>query len=344
MRKLLATLYVSKPDYYLGREGLNVLIRKEDKVIFRIPIQNLESIICFNYLGISPALMELCVESNVGICFMNAFSGKFLARLQGPISGNVLLRKEQYRISDHVEMRIEYAKSLIFAKNYNSMKVLQRALRDHKDIEDKEKIQQAVESLKKTGKEIKDCELEERLLGLEGDAAREYFGVLNNLVLKKKDFFEFSGRNRRPPLDPTNALLSLTYSMIRIMVENALETVGLDAYVGFFHKDRPGRSGLALDMMEELRAYMGDRFVLSIINLGQMDEEDFYRKENEAVLLTEGGMKKYLELWKKRLDETIKHPFLEEEIEIGLLPYAQAMLLARTIRGDLEQYPPFFMS
>ncbi len=341
MRKLLNTLYITNPDVYLGRDGLNIVIRSDEEVLHRSPIQNYENIICFNYTGMSPALMALCDEHNVSVSFMTR-SGKLRGRLDGNISGNVFLRREQFRIADDEERAFMFAKNFINAKLYNSVKVIQRALRENR-VGDNEKMRIALEKMKASKSKIKDTKSPEELLGVEGDISHSYFSVFDAMILKNKNEFKFNSRNRRPPLDPVNAMLSFTYSLVRILVENALKTVGLDPYVGFFHRDRPGRAGLALDMMEELRAYMADRLVLSSINLGQINASDFHIKENDAVLFTETGMKKFLTIWQSRCHETITHPFLEERVEIGLIPYVQAMLLARTIRGDLEIYPPFFL-
>lgn len=342
MRKLLNTLYITNPDLYLGKDGSNIVIRNEEEIIHQSPVQNYENIVCFNYTGMSPALMGLCAEHHVSVNFLTP-SGKLRAKMLGSVNGNVFLRREQYRIADD-ERALSHAKIFIMAKIYNSVQLLQRFLREHPDSERAEELRQSIERLKESKEKISNVENSEELLGIEGDASRNYFSVFDDLILHNKDKFQFNARNRRPPTDPVNSMLSLTYSMIRILMENALETVGLDPYVGFFHKDRPGRTGLALDMMEELRSYMGDRFVLSIINQSEISISDFYIQENEAVFFTEAGMKKYLSLWQKRCMKTIKHPFLEESVEIGLIPYVQAMLMARTIRGDLELYPPFFMN
>lgn len=342
MRKLLNTLYITNPDLYLGKDGSNIVIRNDKENVHQSPIQNYENIVCFNYTGMSPALMGLCAEHNVSVNFLTP-SGRLRAKMLGPINGNVLLRREQYRIADD-ERALSYAKIFIMAKLYNSIQLLQRFLREHQNTEKAEDIRKCVQRMKESNKSLSMVEDADELLGIEGDASRNYFSVFDELILHNKEHFQFNTRNRRPPTDPVNSMLSLTYSMIRILMENALETVGLDPYVGFFHKDRPGRTGFALDMMEELRSYMGDRFVLSLINQREINISDFYVQENAAVFFTETGMKKYLSLWQKRCQKTIKHPFLEETVEIGLIPYVQAMLMARTIRGDLELYPPFFMN
>lgn len=341
MRKLLNTLYITKEDMMLSRDGSNIVIKRDGEKLGQMPIQYLESIVCFTYVGISSSLMELSMENNVSISFLSPF-GKYRGRVEGPVKGNVLLRKEQYRLSEDKLEALQYARNFIIGKIYNTIKVLQRALRDHEDMEERELVCLAVESLKECKKKLMDCDNLETLLGIEGVASRYYFQNFNALI--RNPDFEFSNRARRPPTDPINAMLSFGYGLLRVRIESALETVGLDPYVGFFHQERPGRSSLALDLMEELRAYMVDRFIISLINRNQVDINDFIQKENGAVLFTEDGIKKFLDLWNKRFQEQLKHPFLEESVEIGLLPYTQALLLARTIRGDIETYPPFFMN
>jgi len=342
LRKLLNTLYVTKEDTYLAKDGSNIVVKQNGEKVFQSPVQNFENIICFTYVGMSPALMGLCIEKNVSVSFLTPW-GKLQGKLVGPTRGNVLLRREQYRIADS-DIRLSYAKLFVFGKIYNSVKVLQRSFRDNEKIDNRLDIEQSILKLKESKDNTKSANSLNELLGIEGDSSREYFKVFDNLILQNKNDFKFNGRYRRPPTDPVNAMLSLSYGMVRVLLENALETVGLDPYVGFYHTDRPGRTSLALDMMEELRAYMADRFVLTLINRKQINIDHFVTKENGAVLFTEEGLKVFLNLWNKRNQETIKHPFLEENVEIGLIPYVQSMLLARTIRGDLELYPPFFMN
>lgn len=326
---------------YLSRDGTNVVINKEDQKIAQIPIHYIEGIVCFTYVGISSSLMELCMENNTSISFLAPW-GKFRGRVEGSIKGNVLLRKQQFRISESEETSLQYAKLFILGKTYNMGKVLQRATRDYHDLKSVDEVKSVIKVLNDTKNRIIECENSDSLLGIEGDSSRSYFQVFNSLI--RNENFKFDSRNRRPPTDEVNAMLSFGYGLLRVRIESALETVGLDPYVGFFHKDRPGRSSLALDLMEELRAYMVDRFVLSIINLKQISKNDFIRKENGAYLFTEDSIKVFLDLWNKRLQEELKHPFLEENVQIGLLPYTQALLLARTIRGDIEMYPPFFIN
>lgn len=344
MRKLLNTLYITNENIYLAKDGSNIVVKDENNnKVFQSPIQNFENIVCFNYVGASPKILDLCMKNNVGISFLTP-EGYFCARVSGRINGNVLLRKEQFRISENKERALSYAKSFVIGKLYNSIKVLERYLRDYKDSAYIKEVTESICKLKESKINAFDAEDYTELLGIEGDAAREYFKNFDYLILNGKNYFKFTDRNRRPPKDPVNAMLSFSYGMLRLLVQNALETVGLDPYVGFYHKDRPGRQSLALDLSEELRTYMADRFVLSLINRSQIDYKDFIAKDNGSYEFTQEGKKKYLNVWNKRLQDEITHPFLEEKIEIGLLPYVQAMLLARTIRGDLEAYPPFIIT
>ncbi|MWC27858.1 type I-C CRISPR-associated endonuclease Cas1c [Paenibacillus sp. MMS18-CY102] len=339
MRKLLNTLYVTNPDSYLARDGENVVVRMEERPAFRIPIHNLEAIITFGHAGASPALMHLCAERGVALSFHKE-SGQFLARVQGAVKGNVLLRRRQYKMADGTEA-VGLARAFIFAKIANSRVVLNRGLRDHADEIKSETVSRESEFLKRyLGKIMKLTTLDD-VRGLEGDAARRYFSAFDQLILVgKKDFF-LRGRNRRPPLDRINAMLSYLYGVLRNDVTAALETVGLDPQVGFLHRDRPGRQSLSLDVMEELRAYLVDRLVLSLVNRKQVDAKQFLIKENGAVLLKPELKKELIAAWQKRKQEEITHPFLKEKISLGLLPYVQALLLARYVRGDLETYPPF---
>lgn len=342
LRKLLNVLYVTSPDAYLAKDGENVLVLVGEETKLRIPIHNLEGIVCFGYTGASPALMHLCVERKVGLSFLSE-SGRFLARVTGRVSGNVLLRRKQYRVADIAEESLQFAKSFVFGKIYNSRCVLQRFLRDHGTKGDFSEIHGGVKFLSLQLQKVLNCSNHGILRGLEGEAARTYYGVFDKLILEEKEGFKFNGRSRRPPLDPTNALLSFLYTLLSHDCTSALETVGLDPQVGFFHKERPGRPSLALDLMEELRPYLVDRLALSLINNRQLDIKGFIAKESGGVIMTDEIRKTVIASWQKRKQEEITHPFLGEKIPIGLIPYAQAMLLARHLRGDLDAYPPFLM-
>lgn len=340
MKHLLNTLYVTSANRYLSLDGENVVIYEKEEEIGRVPLHNLEAIITFGYTGASPALMGACAQRNIALSFMTA-NGRFLARVTGEVKGNVTLRKEQYRISEDSERNISIARNCIIGKVYNSRWILERAARDYPLRLDAEKLKMKSAFLAESIQKIRKCEEAGSLRGLEGEAASVYFSVFDDLILQQKEGFYFQGRNRRPPLDSVNAMLSFAYSLLANMCGAALEAVGLDPYVGFFHTDRPGRMSLALDVMEELRGVMADRFVLTIINKRQIGASGFTKKENGAVIMDDDTRKQFLTLWQTKKQEMITHPFLNEKIEWGMVPYTQALLLARFIRGDLEEYPPF---
>lgn len=341
MKRLLNTLYVTSPNRYLALEGENVVVLEEQQEIGRVPLHNLDSIITFGYTGASPALMGECAQRNIDLTFMSGH-GRFLARVTGEVKGNVILRKQQYRVSESKEERLKIAKNFVLGKLYNSRWVLERAVRDYPMRLDCERIKTQSRRIAESMKTVRQCEDAAALLGVEGEAATLYFSVFNQLILQQQEDFVFQGRNKRPPLDYVNALLSFSYSLLAGMCASALEGVGLDSYVGFYHTDRPGRISLALDLMEELRSVMADRFVLTLINRKMVTKNDFIKKENGAVILTDTGRKTVLSAWQTKKQDSIRHPFLEEKLEWGMVPHAQALLLARYLRGDLEEYPPFF--
>lgn len=342
MRKLLNTLYITNDLCYLSKDRENIVITIDDKEVKRFPIHILEGIICFNYNGVSPGVMKLCNENHISISFLTPY-GQFCGRFTGKTNGNVYLRREQYRIADNEEKSLKIARNCIIGKLNNSRKILMRLIRDHKNKIDSEKVQLTVDELYDQIEKIKTIDSKDSLRGIEGEAARNYFGNFDDMILSQKNDFLFNSRNRRPPKDKVNAMLSFLYSLLSYEVQSALESVGLDSYVGFFHSDRPGRAGLALDMMEELRGYMVDRLVLTLINKKQIDSKGFEEKENESVLLNEKGRNIVIEAWQKRKQEEILHPYIDEKISIGLLPYVQSQLLARYIRGDIDEYPPFLL-
>ena len=339
MRKLLNTLYVTTPESYLALEGETVLIRKGEENIARLPLHNLEAIVTFGYTGASPALMGACAKRNIDLCFLKQ-NGRFLARVVGESHGNVTLRKEQYRVSDSEERSCIIARNFIIGKIYNAKWILERATRDHAIRLDVEHLKSVSSMLSAKIDETRQCENLEQLRGIEGNAASLYFGEFDSLILQQKEDFYFHVRNKRPPTDNVNALLSFTYTLLANDCASALETVGLDAYVGFLHRDRPGRVSLALDLMEELRGVVADRFVLSLINKKIVNGKDFEVRENGAVIMEDKTRKDVLTAWQERKREQITHPFLNEKVEWGLVPYVQAMLLARYLRGDMDEYPP----
>lgn len=340
MKRLLNTLYITSSNRYLSLEGENVVILEEQKEIGRVPLHNLQGIVTFGYTGASPALMGACAQRNIDLTFMSA-NGRFLARVTGEVKGNVTLRKQQYKISEDKTESVQIARNFIFGKVYNARWILERAARDYPLRLDVKKLKEKSNVLYHSLQKIRLCESADRLLGLEGEAASVYFSVFDQLILQQKENFLFCGRNRRPPLDNVNAMLSFAYSLLAGMCGSALEGVGLDPYVGFYHTDRPGRMSLALDLMEELRGVMADRFVLTLINKRIMKKENFIQKENGAVILDDSGRKLFLTAWQERKRDSIKHPFLNEKLEWGMIPHIQAMLLARYLRGDLDEYPPF---
>ena len=341
MKRLLNTLYVTGTNRYLSLDGENVVVLEEGREIGRVPLHNLQSIVTFGYTGASPALMGACAQKNIDLTFMSGH-GRFLARVTGEVKGNVTLRKQQYHVSEDKEKSICIARNFIFGKVYNARWILERAARDYPLRIDAEKLKEKSGFLYNSLQEIRICQDASKLLGLEGEAASVYYSVFDQLILQQKEEFCFRKRNKRPPLDNVNALLSFAYSLLAGMCGAALEAVGLDPYVGFYHTDRPGRISLALDIMEELRGVMADRFVLTLINKRIIKPGDFIQKENGAVILDDDGRRTFLSAWQGRKQEVIKHPFLNEKIEWGMVPHVQAMLLARYLRGDLDEYPPFF--
>lgn len=340
MKKLLNTLYITSENSYLSLDGENIVIYEDKEELGRVPLHNLEGIVSFGYRGTSPALMGACANRNISLCYLTP-QGKFLARVTGKIRGNVVLREQQYSSSRDETRSLVIAQNCILGKVYNARWVLERAMRDHSMQIDVERVKKASEMLKNSLILIKSSTSKEELRGYEGKAASIYFEVLDELILQQKKDFVFYGRNRRPPLDKMNAMLSFVYTLLTNMVTSALESVGLDPCVGYLHTERPGRYSLALDMMEELRAVLADRFVLSLVNKRIITGKNFTQKENGAVLLDEDGRKIILTEWQNRKKEIITHPFLKEKVEWGMVPYVQAMLLARYLRGDLDGYPAF---
>lgn len=340
MRKLLNTLYVMTEDCYLTLNGENIVVLQDEKALGRFPLHTLENIICFTYKGASPALMGACAEHKIGLSLFSP-RGKFLTRSVGKEYGNVLLRKEQYRISDNVERSCGYAKNMITGKVFNSRWSIERTLRDHAYRVERDSLKKISMILYENLPNIQNVSNLDTLRGLEGKCAEYYFSVFDEMILNQKNDFVFKNRNRRPPLDNVNALLSFTYTILAGDCANALESVGLDPYVGFMHGDRPGRCSLALDLMEELRPVMADRFILTLINTKVIQSKHFEKQKDNAIMLNSEGRKIFFNAWQNHRKQKITHPYLREKIEWGLVPYVQALLLARTIRGDLSEYPPF---
>lgn len=340
MKQLLNTLFVTSEDVYLSLDGENVVANREGEAVARYPLHTLQSIVTFSYSGASPALMGACARREIGLAFCTP-RGRFLARVSGPAQGNVLLRRMQYRTADDPAQSCRIARNMIFGKVYNARWSVERTKRDHAMRVDTGRLAEVSAQLQGLLPQIAAETSLESLRGLEGSGATAYFGVLDEMILQGKETFFFRERSRRPPLDAFNAMLSFAYSLLAHDCASALESVGLDAYVGFLHRDRPGRESLALDLMEELRACMADRFVLTIVNNRVLKASDFVFRESGAVLLTDEGRRTFLRRWQERKYETITHPFLEEKLPWGLVPYVQSLLLARYLRGDLDDYPPF---
>lgn len=342
MRKLLNTLYITTPEAYLSRDGLNVVMLIDGKERFRIPIHNIEGIVTFGWSGASPSLLSLCAEHNVSVTFLTP-TGYYCGRVVGPVHGNVLLRRQQYRFADQEGFSLNLAKYFIIGKIANSRNVIHRVLRDHGSDENQTELKTAMKLLENHIHKVKQVDHIEKLRGIEGSAANEYFSVFNHFIVANQNGFTFNGRSRRPPRDPVNALLSFCYSLLAHEVHSALESVGLDPYVGFFHTDRPGRPSLALDLMEELRPYFADRLTLTLINRKQVNIKGFIDQQGFGFIMSDETRKTVIAEWQKRKQEEIMHPFLAEKVQVGLIPYIQALLLARHIRGDLDMYPAFMM-
>lgn len=343
MKTLANVLYITTPDTYLSLDGENIVIKKDEHTSTRLPLHNLENIVCFNWQGASPALMGACAERGIGLAFLSP-NGRFLGRVSGKIRGNVLLRKKQYRISEEETHCVPIASSFLIGKVYNSRKVIERALRDHSMLVDKAALSKASSFLKEILRALLTCRHIAELMAFEGSAAKIYFGVFDQLILQQKDDFRFVERSRRPPLDNMNSLLSFLYTLLTNEVVSALEAVGLDPYVGFLHSERPGRPSLALDLMEELRPVFADRLALSLVNRRQIAAKGFTQKESGGILMDDETRKTVITAWQERKKEEIEHPYLRERIPFGLIPHVQALLLARHLRGDLDAYPPFFWS
>lgn len=339
MRKLLNTLYITTPESYLSKDGMNAVVSINQQEVFRIPIINIEGIVTFGYMGASPGLMKLCTDNNVSLTFLSP-NGRFISRIQGLTRGNVLLRKKQYQLSEQDHWTLHVAQVMIAGKIQNYRNILRRFIRDYGDNPKVELAAKALEGFKRDVLRTSDTL---SLMGVEGMAANKYFEVFPLLMTQQRDSFPFSGRNRRPPKDAVNAMLSLAYTLITNDITAALETVGLDPYVGFLHKLRPGRASLALDLTEELRAYLGDRFVLSLINRRQISPNDFLHQGELGVTLSDKGRRTFLTAWQNRKKESLEHPYLNEKIPVGLIPHAQAMLMARYVRGEIDDYPVFLI-
>jgi len=340
MKQLLNTLYVTTQGAYLAKDGEAVAVRVEQETKLRVPIHTLSSVVCFGQVSCSPFLMGLCAESGVALVFLTEH-GRFLARVQGPVSGNVLLRREQYRWADRDERAAAVARTVVIGKIANCRTVLLRAIREKTDTAGAQELEQAGRRLGRLLETVAGAVGLEEIRGHEGDAARVYFDVFDQLIGVSKEEFYFRGRSRRPPLDNMNALLSFVYTLLVHDTTAALEAVGLDPAVGYLHRDRPGRPSLGLDLVEEMRPVVADRLALSLVNRRQVQASGFQKTEGGGVVMDDATRKEVLVAYQKRKQEEILHPFLQERVAFGLVPHIQATLLARFIRGDLDGYPSF---
>ena len=340
MQRFLNTLYVTTQKAYLHKKGDAIEFVVDDKKPIMLPMINLDSIVCFGNIYVSPFLLGAAPEHNITISFLSE-TGKFLARVQGPVAGNVLLRKAQYRISDDKEKSARVAKYFITGKIANQKTVLQRAIRDHKDKVDVNRLQSAIDDLNKNLDKVERESDLDRLRGIEGDSAETYFSVFDELITSQKDGFKFEGRNRRPPLDNVNAMLSFVYTLLYHDMISACEVVGLDPAVGFMHRDRPGRLSLALDLMEEFRAFFADRLVLSLINRNEVTADQFEKTASGAVIMNETARKTVVQAYQKKKEVVVNHPYVEKRMHLAILFQIQARLLARHLRGDIDGYPAY---
>ncbi|WP_289219789.1 type I-C CRISPR-associated endonuclease Cas1c [Ileibacterium valens] len=339
MRKLKSSIYLNSPDSYIALDNGNVVIKEGKEIIGRIPLINIEDIYSFGYRGASPSLIGECMEKGIPLIYLRP-SGKFLGRVVGSTKGNVYLRVKQYEAFSNDDFSLEISKNMITGKIYNSRNNLLRVCRDHPYSVDSEKLKQIADELKGCLKKIQEAGSPDSLRAIEGEAARKYFSTFNDLILDSSEI-SFHGRTKHPPLDEVNAMLSFAYTLLTSLITSACEGVGLDPFVGCFHVERPGRVSLSLDLIEELRPVMADRFVLSLLNRKIITKSDFERRENGMVQLSDKGRKVFLKEWQNRKNEIIKHPYFEEKVEWGLIPFTQAKLLAKFLFGEIDSYPPF---
>ena len=338
MKHLLENVYVLTPESYVFHRNENICISIGGDEKASIPAKQVDSILFFGKNSFSTSLLGFCGKNNITIVFLDE-RGRFLSRVCGPVSGNVLLRRKQYRSLDDEEFTLRFVRDILYGKICNSKNVLMRHARNEKREEKAKELYSASEKISGMAKQLSDCSDVDSMRGIEGATATVYFSQFDTMLQTKNDF-QFVSRSRRPPRNEVNAVLSFVYTQLTHEVRSALESVGLDPAAGYLHTLRPGRQSFALDMMEELRAPLCDRFVLSLMNKGQLNQKDF-DYEGEAVYLNEKGRRIVLNGWRQRKQETIVHSFLKEKISIGLIPYTQAMLFARVLRGDLDRYPPF---
>ena len=339
MKKLLNSLYILDETAWLTLDGENIVCKCEDNEKFRLPFSNLEDIYCYSYLGCSPALMGKCMEMGINISFISPH-GKFLARVQGKTKGNIFLRKAQFE--RFAKPDIILPQNTVAAKLSNTRYLIKRSMKDYPNLDNDGELSKCIEYLESGIEHVYEMSDNETIMGLEGSCAKSYFNIFDRLILSQKDDFLITGRFKRPPLDPVNAVLSFLYTIMTSSYTSALESVGLDSCYGFYHALRSGRSSLACDLVEETRC-IAERLVLTLINLKKLNINDFERQESGAVYLTKDGKKKVLTAWQEKKRSTIIHPYLGEKIQLGLIPFVQSSLLAKYVRGEIEEYPCFLM-
>lgn len=339
MKKLLNSLYILDETAYLSLDGENIVCKSDEKEKFRLPFANIEDIYCFSYVGCSPALMGKCADMGINISFISP-SGKFLARVQGKTKGNIFLRKAQFE--RFAKPDILLAQNIVAAKLSNTRYVIKRSLRDNPQLDNDGELSRCIEYLESGIEHVYELRDNETIMGLEGSCAKAYFNIFDRLILQQKEDFYVTGRTKRPPLDPVNAVLSFLYTVIISSYTSALESVGLDSCYGFYHALRSGRSSLACDMAEEVRC-IAERLTLTLINLKKLNIDDFEKQESGAVYLTKEGKKKVITAWQEKKRSSIIHPYLNEKIQLGILPFVQSSLLAKYIRGEIEEYPCYIL-
>lgn len=338
MKKLLNTLYVLTPDSYLFFRNETIAIKVGGEEKLSVPAKDVEAIVCFGQMTVSTPLLGFCSERGISIVFLSS-NGRFYCRVCGPVSGNVLLRKRQYISTEDTAFANQLVRDILYGKIYNSKGVLMRAARNAECQEDASALYNAASDLSQLAKQLELCDSIDSMRGIEGAASGIYFSCFDTM-LGSSCPFRFERRSRRPPRNEINAVLSFVYMLLTREISSAMEAVGLDPAAGYLHTLRPGRPSFALDLIEELRAPLCDRFTISLFHLNQLSAKDF-ETDSQAVFLNDRGKRTVLSAWQTRKKETILHAFLNEKIQIGMIPYAQAMLFARVLRGDLDRYPPF---
>ena len=339
MKRLLNSLYILDETAYLSLDGENVVCKTDDNEKFRMPLSNVEDIYCFSYLGCTPALMGKCMDSGISINFFTP-TGSFQARVEGRTKGNILLRKAQFERFAAPDPKL--MQNIMGAKFSNARYLIRRSLHDNPQLDDDGKLTECIKYLESGIDRVYDTTDRDVVMGIEGSCAKAYFDVFDRLILQQRDDFRMIMRTKRPPLDPVNAVLSFLYSIMTSMYASALEGVGLDSCYGFYHALKPGRSSLACDMVEEIRC-IAERLTLTLINLKKLNIKDFEKQESGAVYLNKEGRKKVLTAWQEKKRTSIEHPYLGEKTLLGILPYVQSSLLAKYIRGEIEEYPCYLL-